>query len=398
MSGLEGTTLGHYRLKHLLGKGGMSEVYLAYDEHQHSDVAVKVIHKDQSEHVERLQREVTTMRALTHDHILPVLDVGHDDPWHYLVMPYLAHGTLRARLKTQGPLTMEEAGVILEQIASALQYAHEQGILHRDIKSSNILLRDKQYAYLGDFGLAKVVEERSDITRSGYVMGTVEYMAPELAEEPASPSSDIYALSILLYEMVTGNVPFQGGTSLGVYLKQQLEQPVRPSLLNPTLSSPVEQVILRALEKDPNKRLKTPQALAQTYRHALKASDQTPTLPILVSNPPQEATAVAIQFLLKPLKSWLLYLSSRSHKAIAVLMILVLLFATSLSLAFFVHNSGQTPAVQGMRGASAQFDTINGIKSPQITPTPQNTSTGNTNKSTHPSRDKDGNKHRHGND
>lgn len=388
MSGLEGTTLGHYRLKHLLGRGGMSEVYLAHDEHQHSDVAVKVIHKDQTEHVERLQREVTAMKAFTHDHILPALDSGQDDPWHYLVMPYLAHGTLRERLKTQGPLTMEEAGVILEQVASALQYAHERGILHRDIKSSNILFRDKQYVYLGDFGLVKVVEEGSDITRSGYVMGTVEYMAPELAEVPASTSSDIYALSILLYEMVTGTVPFQGGTSLGVYLKQQLEQPVRPSLLNPTLSSPVEQVILRALEKDPNKRLKTPQALAQTYRHALKASDQTPTLPILVSNPSKEATTVAIQFSLKPLKSWLLYLPSRSRKAIAVLTILVLLFATSLSLAFFVNNSGQTTAVQGMRGASAEFDSINGIKSPQITPTP---------KSNHPSRNKDGNKHRHGN-
>ena len=393
MSGLEGTTLGHYHLKHLLGRGGMSEVYLAYDEHQHSDVAVKVIHKDQTEHVERLQREVTAMKAFTHDHILPALDSGQDDPWHYLVMPYLAHGTLRERLKTQGPLTMEEAGVILEQVASALQYAHERGILHRDIKSSNILFRDKQYVYLGDFGLVKVVEERSDITRSGYVMGTVEYMAPELAEVPASTSSDIYALSILLYEMVTGTVPFQGGTSLGVYLKQQLEQPVRPSLLNPTLSSPVEQVILRALEKDPNKRLKTPQALAQTYRHALKASDQTPTLPILVSNPSKEATTVAIQFSLKPLKSWLLYLPSRSGKAIVVLTILVLLFATSLSLAFFVNNSGQTTVVQGMRGASVEFDSINGIKSPQITPTPQNTS-----KSTqHPSRNKDGNKHRHGN-
>src|SRR5260221_368831 len=207
MSGLEGTTLGHYRLKHLLGKGGMSEVYLAFDEHEHSDVAVKVIHKDQSEHVERLQREVIAMRVFTHDHILPALDAGQDDAWHYLVMPYLAHGTLRERLRMQGPLTMEEAGVILEQVASALQYAHERGILHRDIKSANILFRDKQYVYLADFGLAKVVEERSDITRSGYVMGTVEYMAPELAEEPASTRSDIYALSILLYEMVTGNVP-----------------------------------------------------------------------------------------------------------------------------------------------------------------------------------------------
>ncbi|HBE27911.1 MAG TPA: hypothetical protein DEV72_03135, partial [Ktedonobacter sp.] len=371
MSELEGTTLSHYRLKHLLGKGGMAEVYLAYDEHQDSDVAIKVVHRDQTEYVERFQREVTAMKAFTHGHILPALDSGQDGPWHYLVMPYLAQGTLHERLKTQGPLTMEEAGVILEQIASALQYAHEWGMLHRDIKSSNILLRDEQYAYLADFGLAKVVEERSDITRTGYVMGTVEYMAPELAEGPASTSSDIYALSILLYEMVTGNVPFRGGTSLGVYIKHQLEQPVRPSLVNPILSSSVEQVILRALEKDPHKRLKTPRALAQTYSQALKVSAQSPTIPVLAPNMAEEAPTVVVRFSPKRLKSWLLYLPASTRKAIAAIAILVLLLTASLSFGFFVFGNGQISAVQAMRGASAQFDTSSGIKSPQFTPTPQ---------------------------
>jgi len=395
MSELEGTTLSHYRLKHLLGKGGMAEVYLAYDEHQDSDVAIKVVHRDQTEYVERFQREVTAMKAFTHGHILPALDSGQDGPWHYLVMPYLAQGTLHERLKTQGPLTMEEAGVILEQIASALQYAHEWGMLHRDIKSSNILLRDEQYAYLADFGLAKVVEERSDITRTGYVMGTVEYMAPELAEGPASTSSDIYALSILLYEMVTGNVPFRGGTSLGVYIKHQLEQPVRPSLVNPILSSSVEQVILRALEKDPHKRLKTPRALAQTYSQALKVSAQSPTIPVLAPNMAEEAPTVVVRFSPKRLKSWLLYLPASTRKAIAAIAILVLLLTASLSFGFFVFGNGQISAVQAMRGASAQFDTSSGIKSPQFTPTPQNTPTVVTSKSTPPPDHK--HKHKRGN-
>lgn len=289
---------------------------------------------------------------------------------------------------------MEEAGVILEQLASALQYAHDRGMLHRDIKSSNILLRDKQYVYLADFGLAKGVAERSDITRTGYVMGTVEYMAPELAEGPASTSSDIYALSILLYEMVTGNVPFRGGTSLGVYIKHQFEQPVRPSLVNPTLSSPVEQVILRALEKDPRKRLKTPRALAQTYSQALKVSAQSPTLPVVLSKTAQKEATVALRFSPKRLKSWPLYLPSSTRKAIAALAMLVLLLATSLSLGFFVYDNSQITAVQGMRGASAQFDTSSGIKPPQFTPTPQNTPTVITSKNTPPTPSPD-HKHKH---
>ncbi|GAC1487284.1 MAG: hypothetical protein NVS2B12_41880 [Ktedonobacteraceae bacterium] len=389
MSELEGTTLNRYRLKHLLGKGGMSEVYLARDEHKHFDVAIKVVHIDQTEHIERFQREVTAMRAFTHDHILPALDSGQDGPWHYLVMPYFSHGTLREQLRTHGPLTMQEAGVILEQVASALQYAHDRGILHRDIKSSNILLLDRLHAYLADFGLAKAVEERTDITRTGYVMGTAEYMAPELAEELASTSSDIYALSILLYEMVTGNVPFQGNTSIAVYLKHLLEQPVRPSLLNPTLSFPVEQVILRALEKDPYMRFKTPQALAQAYRQALTTSEQSLTLPVQVSG----TTRDAIKSSPTRLKSWLLCLPFSSHMAIAVLTVLVLLLVTSLSLGFVVYGSSQIVSVQGIRGASSQFGTISGIKPPQITPTPGKTSKGPP--GTPPPGNKEGHRHKH---
>lgn len=184
--------------------------------------------------------------------------------------------------------------------------------------------------------------------------------------------------------MVTGNVPFRGGTSLGVYIKHQLEQPVRPSLVNPILSSSVEQVILRALEKDPHKRLKTPRALAQTYSQALKVSAQSPTIPVLAPNMAEEAPTVVVRFSPKRLKSWLLYLPASTRKAIAAIAILVLLLTASLSFGFFVFGNGQISAVQAMRGASAQFDTSSGIKSPQFTPTPQNTPTVVTSKSTPP--------------
>ncbi len=272
MAGLEGRTLGHHRLKQLLGRGGMAEVYLARDEHLFRDVAIKVVHSSRLDHVARFQREAEIIGPLAHDHILPVFEYGQQDGWHYLVMPYAAHGTLADLLKQKGALSPEEAGALLEQIASALQLAHERGILHRDIKPSNILLRDPSYAYLADFGIAKSQDQKSGLTHVGTVVGTPEYMAPELLEEPASPSSDIYALGIVLYQMLTGRVPFEGKTALSVLQKHVQEPPLRPSLINPALVPAVEQVILCAIEKDPGRRFRTPQALANAYHQALVGS------------------------------------------------------------------------------------------------------------------------------
>jgi len=273
MPGLEETTLGRYQLDRLLGRGGMAEVYLARDEQLSRDVALKVISNlGHAEQLARFQREVQTMGTLTHEHILPVFEYGEQGPWRYLVMPYIQQGTLSERLKTRGPLSQEAAGMLLAQIASALQYAHDRGILHRDIKPSNILLHADDYAYVADFGIAKALDETSGLTLTGSVIGTPEYMAPELLEQPASPSSDIYALGILLYQMLTGRAPFEGKTPLVVLQKQAQELPVRPSLLNPLISPLVEQVVLRALEKDPHRRFLTPQALALAYQQALHAS------------------------------------------------------------------------------------------------------------------------------
>jgi len=177
----------------------MSEVYLATDQRSQQEVAIKLVNSGHMEYSERFQREVKTISALAHRHILPALDHGQHGSWHYLVMPYVKQGTLRERL-AKSPLTLEEAGEVLEQVVDALQFAHDQGIIHRDIKPSNILLQDEHHAYLADFGLAKTLwaEGENEITQTGYVIGTPEYMAPELVEQPANTSSDIYALGILL--------------------------------------------------------------------------------------------------------------------------------------------------------------------------------------------------------
>jgi serine/threonine protein kinase len=279
MPGLEGVKLGRYRLNQRLGEGGMSEVYLAHDELMHRDIAIKVMSSSNVEYIERFQREAEAVGNLHHNHILPAFDYGQQNPWHYLVMPYIEHGSL-SDLLDEGPLTLEHAGEMLSQIASALQCAHDHGILHRDIKPSNILLSDDHYAYLADFGLAKPMDGRDNVTHTGVLMGTPEYMAPELADGHASISSDLYALGILLYQMVTGQLPFTGDTPLAVYMRQMHELPAPPSRLNPAISPDIDRIILCALDKDPRRRYQTPDDLAQAYLQSVKA----PLLNVVSSN------------------------------------------------------------------------------------------------------------------
>lgn len=267
----------------------MSEVYLAYDPRASRQVAVKVVSGGHAEYLERFHREAEAILNLKHRHILPAYAYGEQEPWHYLVMYYARYGTLSRRLsaalgarrarriervtRRRGEqLTLEEAALLLEQIASALQYAHDSGIIHRDIKPSNILLRGPRYAYLADFGLAKALEGAQGLTQTGSLLGTPEYMAPELSLGPASTSSDIYALGILLYQMVAGCVPFAAETPIATFWKHLRERPVPPSYYNPAIPRSVDLVILRALEKDPRRRFPTPLALAHAYKRALRPS------------------------------------------------------------------------------------------------------------------------------
>src|SRR6266566_4294108 len=280
MPGLEGIKLGRYRLEQRLGEGGMSEVYRAYDELMRRDIAIKIMSSSNLDYIERFQREAEAIGNLHHNHILPAFDYGQQNPWYYLVMPYIEYGSL-SDLLDAGPLTLENAGEMLSQIASALQYAHEQGILHRDIKPSNILLNDDHYAYLADFGLAKAMDGSGSVTHTGVLMGTPEYMAPELADGHVSISSDLYALGILLYQMVTGQLPFTGDTPLAVYMRQMHEQPVPPSRLNAAISKDVDQVILRALDKDPRRRFQAPDDLAQAYLKSMNT--KVPLLDVVSS-------------------------------------------------------------------------------------------------------------------
>ncbi len=394
---LEGTTLSHYHLQRSLGRGGMSEVYLATDHRSQREVALKLVHSSHLEYSERFQREVKTISALAHRHILPALDYGQHGSWHYLVMPYLKQGTLRERLAKR-PLTLEEADEVLEQVVDALQFAHDRGIIHRDIKPSNILLQDEHSVYLADFGLAKMLwaEGENEITQTGYVIGTPEYMAPELVEQSASTSSDIYALGILLYEMLTGRTPFKGSTPLATCWKQLREQPTCPSTLNPAIPRPVERVILRALEKDPQWRFPSARALLQAYKRSLRAAEQAETIlvslatsdqldaPPLHAGTPQRANSIF-----------------NSRKLIAVPAMLLLLLSLSLSLGFYAASitAQKTPAAWS---ASMSLLGEKDIQHKHITSTPQSSPGGNSSSNTqnHSSGQGGGHghKHKHGHD
>ena len=367
---------GRYRLQQRLRRGGMSDVYLAYDELMHCEVAIKLVSSDNADRIQRLHREVQAMSKLSHDHILPILDYGEQDWYHYLVMPYMKRGTLRERIE-KGRLTEEEAGNILTQVARALQFAHDQGIIHRDIKPSNILLDDvdEQYVYLADFGLAKALEEGSDLTQTGYLIGTPEFMAPELIDRPESVSSDIYALGVLLYQMLTRRTPFTGGTPVSIHWKHLRELPVPPTHLNPAISYAVEQIILCALHKDPQRRFPGAEAMAQAYETALKASEQTGTsliaqnfAPAVVTLHKAESSTLpdAVRQTVPRRQS----LRRNIQKAIVALAAVVL-FAIPLSLGFLVaRDSSQGHLIVS---TSAQF--AGNTQQAHTTSTPRSTPT-----------------------
>jgi serine/threonine protein kinase len=261
-----GTRLGPYRLIKHLKQGGMATVYLGYHMPTRAYVAIKVV-DGYAVDLKLLYREREIMQALEHEHIVPCLDAGEDGRYHYLVMPYLPGGTLEDALNGS-LLTLEEACIILGQLTSALAYMHALGLLHRDIKPANILFDRDNQLYLTDFGIVTWLGEKPGY--DGHMMGTPQYIAPEILEGYVDERSEIYSVGILLYQMLTGYVPFDGPSDQ-ICLDHWKTQPPAPSLLNPSLPLPVERVILRALEKDPRYRYQTIEDLLHAYQKAIEA-------------------------------------------------------------------------------------------------------------------------------
>ncbi len=269
MTDLTGRTLGNYEILSLLGEGGMATVYRARQTNIQRYVAIKVI-KATSGNIEqfaqRFEREVQTIAALNHPHIIKVFDYGHEGNLAYLVMEYQPGGSL-ADLVEKGAVPFARASKLLDQIASALDYAHRQGIAHRDLKPQNVLLDADGNAILTDFGLAKVLNADSSLTQSGTVMGTPAYMSPEQWQGTAIDSrADIYALGILVFEMLTGKLPFTGDTPFNVMHKHIYDQPPSINGYRPELPFAIDQVIKKALAKDRDQRYATAGEFAQAFK------------------------------------------------------------------------------------------------------------------------------------
>ena len=259
MPDLTGQSIGRYHIIAPLGEGGMATVYKGFDTRLECEVAIKFIRRGQigSDHMQkmlmRFEREAKRMARFTHPNIVKVIDYGEYQGNPYLVMEYLPGGTLKDLLKVRHgkPLPYQEAARILAPVANALEYAHQQGTIHRDVKPANILITAGGAPMLADFGVAKIldIDIGQSLTSTGMGIGTPKYMAPEQWLNQISVQTDIYALGVVFYEMVTGRVPYNADTPAAVMLKQNSEPLPRPRQFAPDLPLEVEQVIYKALAR-----------------------------------------------------------------------------------------------------------------------------------------------------
>jgi len=275
-----GNLLGNrYEIISQLGGGGMALVYKGRDTLLNRQVTVKMLRPEYTsdeEFVARFRKEAQAVAKLSHPNIVSVYDVGQEGNTHYIVMEYVEGRNLKQIIKEQGKLPLNQAVEIARQICEGLQDAHENGIVHRDIKPHNILVTDNGKVKVTDFGIAQMMSSIT-LTNSGTIVGSVHYFSPEQAKGGTTGAkSDIYSMGVVLYEMVTGKVPFEGETPIAVALKHIQDEPVPPGKINPQITPELEQIILRAMEKDVTMRYKTAGDMARDLRKlAGGAADDT---------------------------------------------------------------------------------------------------------------------------
>ena len=271
---LEGSVIGNrYKIQEKIGNGGMATVYKALDQILNRYVAVKVLREEfttDEEFIKRFNAEAQSAARLTHPNIVSVYDVGQEYNIYYIVMELIQGKTLKQIIEEDGHLSWKWAVNIAIQIASALEMAHKNNIIHRDIKPHNIMITEDGVAKVTDFGIAKAVSN-STITAFGTTLGSVHYFSPEHARGGYTDSkSDLYSLGVVMYEMVTGKVPFDADTPVSVALKHMQEEPVPPIKVNKEIPFAVNQIILKAMKKDPNERYQNASEMIKDLNIALK--------------------------------------------------------------------------------------------------------------------------------
>ena len=264
-----------YQIIRTIGEGGMANVYLAYDTILDRNVAVKILRGDLAEDekfVRKFQREAISASSLSHPNIVEMYDVGEDDGRYFIVMEYVEGVTLKNLIKRRGALTLSEVIDIMLQLTSAIACAHDSYIIHRDIKPQNVLILDDGRVKITDFGIAMALNS-NELTQTNSVMGSVHYLPPEQANGTgATIKSDIYSLGILMYELITGNLPFKGDSAVEIAIKQ-MKEPI-PSIVeqNPNLPQSVENIILKASAKNPKNRYESARQMYEDLTTCLDES------------------------------------------------------------------------------------------------------------------------------
>jgi eukaryotic-like serine/threonine-protein kinase len=283
---------GRYRVISRIGSGGMADVYLAKDELLGRQVAVKILHQrfvEDQEFVERFRREASSAASLSHPNVVAIFDRGEWNSTYYIAMEYLPGRSLKTVIREHGPLDPSVAIDIVVQILHAARFAHRRGIIHRDLKPHNVIVDDEGRAKVTDFGIARA--GASDMTLTGSIMGTAQYLSPEQAQgQPVSAATDLYAIGIILYELLTGKIPFDGETAVSIALKQVSAEPPVPSSINPAVPASLDAVVRHALAKNPAERFVSAEefiaALEQIRQGGLLETSRTQ----VVSHTPAERT------------------------------------------------------------------------------------------------------------
>ncbi len=277
-----GTLSGRYETGQRLGSGGMSNVYMATDRILERTVAVKILAEhlsDDERFVARFKREALAVAKLIHPNIVQVYDTGVDEGRHYIVMEYVDGRSGAQILQRQGPVEAETAADIGIQACAGLDYAHRRGIIHRDVKPGNLMIvggpvgGGEMTVKLTDFGIARAIEQ-TRITQVGSVVGTAAYLAPEQVRgEEATPATDVYALGVVLYQFLTGRLPYEGSTLAELAVRQQNEKPLPPSTYNDEVPETLSAAVLRALEGNPNRRYASADELSNGLQMGLEGAD-----------------------------------------------------------------------------------------------------------------------------
>jgi beta-lactam-binding protein with PASTA domain len=284
---------GRYRITSRIGTGGMADVYCAHDEHLGRDVALKMLHRrfaQDQEFVERFRREASAAAGLQHPNVVGVFDRGEYDGTYYIAMEFVAGRTLKDLISQDAPLDQERAVDITVQILRAAGFAHRRGVIHRDFKPQNVIVDHDDRVKVTDFGIARA--GASEITETGSIMGTAQYLSPEQAQGTAAEdTSDLYSIGVMLYEMLTGQLPFTGDSAVAVALRHLTEPPAPLHRLRPDVHPALEAVVMQALAKDPRQRFQDADSFVAALEHvrpqlrALPSGQDTAQFTMVAADP-----------------------------------------------------------------------------------------------------------------